>query len=80
MEVLDVVPRLRMLRFPVGAAYRWRDDDALTLIDTGPASPARSERLDDLSLTGDALCDGERLRRLVAGPGSRGRRPAGPAR
>jgi hypothetical protein len=61
MEVLVVVRRLRMLRFPVGAADLWRNDDALTLIDTGPASPARSERLDDLSLTGDALCDGDRV-------------------
>ncbi|MGV4926055.1 MBL fold metallo-hydrolase [Streptomyces sp. BHT-5-2] len=35
MNVIEVVPRLRMLRFPVGAAYLWRDDDGLTLIDTG---------------------------------------------
>ncbi|MGY1822924.1 MBL fold metallo-hydrolase [Geodermatophilus sp. SYSU D00079] len=40
MEVLDVLPRLRMLRFPVGAACLWRDDDALTLIDTGTADRA----------------------------------------
>ncbi|MFI1198799.1 MBL fold metallo-hydrolase [Streptomyces sp. NPDC020883] len=35
MNVIEVVPRLRMLRFPVGAAYLWRDDEGLTLIDTG---------------------------------------------
>lgn len=29
-----------MLRFPVGAAYLWRDDDELTLIDTGTADCA----------------------------------------
>ncbi|WP_306319659.1 MULTISPECIES: MBL fold metallo-hydrolase [unclassified Streptomyces] len=34
-EVLDLTPRLRMLRFPVGQAYLWRDDGELTLIDAG---------------------------------------------
>ncbi|MGY0488394.1 MBL fold metallo-hydrolase [Streptomyces sp. WG-D5] len=33
--VLDLTPRLRMLRFPVGQAYLWRDGDALTLVDAG---------------------------------------------
>ncbi|SCD63765.1 hypothetical protein GA0115245_111133 [Streptomyces sp. di188] len=33
-----MLPRLVMLRFPVGQAYVWRDGpDALTLIDAGPA-------------------------------------------
>jgi glyoxylase-like metal-dependent hydrolase (beta-lactamase superfamily II) len=40
MEVIEVVPRLSMLRFPVGAAYLWQDGDELTLIDTGTADCA----------------------------------------
>ncbi|WP_421106923.1 MBL fold metallo-hydrolase [Streptomyces sp. NEAU-S77] len=40
MEVIEVLPSLRMLRFPVGAAYLWRDGDELTLIDTGTADCA----------------------------------------
>ncbi|MFI0779605.1 MBL fold metallo-hydrolase [Streptomyces sp. NPDC021212] len=40
MEVIEVLPRLRRLRFPVGSAYLWRDDDELTLIDTGTADCA----------------------------------------
>ncbi|WP_353940768.1 MBL fold metallo-hydrolase [Streptomyces sp. HUAS MG91] len=34
-DAFDVTPRLRLLRFPVGQAYLWRDDDGLTLIDAG---------------------------------------------
>ncbi|WP_372350655.1 MBL fold metallo-hydrolase [Streptomyces sp. KL116D] len=34
-DIIDVTPRLRMLRFPVGQAYLWRDGDELTLIDAG---------------------------------------------
>ncbi|GAA3723387.1 MBL fold metallo-hydrolase [Streptomyces tremellae] len=37
MDVTEVVPGLRMLRFPVGAAYLWRDGEELTLVDTGAA-------------------------------------------
>lgn len=37
MDVVDLLPNLRMLRFPVGQAYLWRDPDSLTLIDTGLA-------------------------------------------
>ncbi|WP_210637835.1 MBL fold metallo-hydrolase [Streptomyces sp. GESEQ-13] len=38
MDVVELLPRLVMLRFPVGQAYVWRDGpDALTLIDAGPA-------------------------------------------
>ena len=44
-----------MLRLPVGAAYLWRDDDGLTLIDTGTADRAAEIE--------EAL-DGE-LRRIV---------------
>ncbi|WP_448316489.1 MBL fold metallo-hydrolase [Streptomyces sp. CO7] len=55
MDVIEVLPSLRMLRFPVGAAYLWRDGDELTLIDTGTADrAARIER----------ALDGE-LRRIV---------------
>ncbi|MGW6461056.1 MBL fold metallo-hydrolase [Streptomyces sp. NPDC055078] len=35
MDIIDVLPRLRLLRFPVGQAYLWRDGDELTLIDAG---------------------------------------------
>ncbi|PRH80337.1 MBL fold metallo-hydrolase [Streptomyces solincola] len=35
-ETVQVLPRLLMLRFPIGQAYLWRDsDDDLTLIDAG---------------------------------------------
>ncbi|GAA2252323.1 MBL fold metallo-hydrolase [Streptomyces amakusaensis] len=36
MEIIEVLPELSMLRFPVGQAYLWRDGDGLTLIDAGP--------------------------------------------
>lgn len=55
MDVIEVVPQLRMLRFPVGAAYLWRDGSELTLVDTGAAGCA--------ALIGEAL-DGS-LRRIV---------------
>ncbi|MGH3916899.1 MAG: MBL fold metallo-hydrolase [Pseudonocardiaceae bacterium] len=35
MDIVELLPTLRMLRFPVGQAYLWRDPDSLTLIDTG---------------------------------------------
>ncbi|MFG3509765.1 MBL fold metallo-hydrolase [Streptomyces sp. NPDC047821] len=36
MDVIEVRPRLLMLRFPIGQAYVWADgDDDLTLIDAG---------------------------------------------
>ncbi|MER7486312.1 MBL fold metallo-hydrolase [Streptomyces sp. NPDC126497] len=42
MDVVELLPRLHLLRFPVGQAYLWRDgreghEEALTLIDAGPA-------------------------------------------
>ncbi|MFF0156740.1 MBL fold metallo-hydrolase [Streptomyces sp. NPDC005263] len=40
MDVVDLLPRLHLLRFPVGQAYLWRDGDDLTLIDAGPAGRA----------------------------------------
>ncbi|WP_354638252.1 MBL fold metallo-hydrolase [Kitasatospora camelliae] len=55
MEIIEVRPELRMLRFPVGAAYLWRDGDELTLIDTGAA-----DRAADI----EGALDGE-LRRIV---------------
>lgn len=36
MDVIELLPRLHLLRFSVGQAYLWRDDDELTLIDAGP--------------------------------------------
>lgn len=35
MDVIELLPRLRFIRFPVGHAYLWRDPDGLTLIDAG---------------------------------------------
>jgi glyoxylase-like metal-dependent hydrolase (beta-lactamase superfamily II) len=34
MDVIELLPRLRFIRFPVGHAYLWHDPDGLTLIDT----------------------------------------------
>jgi glyoxylase-like metal-dependent hydrolase (beta-lactamase superfamily II) len=36
MDVVELLPRLYLLRFPVGQAYLWRDGDELTLVDAGP--------------------------------------------
>ena len=55
MEVIEVLPSLRMLRFPVGSVYLWRDGDELTLIDTGTA---------DCAAEIEATLDGT-LRRIV---------------
>jgi glyoxylase-like metal-dependent hydrolase (beta-lactamase superfamily II) len=35
MDVIELLPRLRFIRFPVGHAYLWHDPDGLTIIDTG---------------------------------------------
>ncbi|MEV8552214.1 MBL fold metallo-hydrolase [Streptomyces glaucescens] len=35
MDVIELLPRLHLLRFPVGQACLWRDGDELTLIDAG---------------------------------------------
>ncbi|RFU88251.1 MBL fold metallo-hydrolase [Streptomyces triticagri] len=40
MDVIETLPSLRMLRFPVGTAYLWRDGEDLTLIDAGTADAA----------------------------------------
>jgi glyoxylase-like metal-dependent hydrolase (beta-lactamase superfamily II) len=40
VEIVDLAPDLRMLRFPVGQAYAWRDGRDVTLVDTGPPGSA----------------------------------------
>lgn len=35
MDVIEVVPQLHMMRFPIGQAYLWRDGAELTLVDAG---------------------------------------------
>ncbi|MEU2064532.1 MBL fold metallo-hydrolase [Streptomyces sp. NPDC013455] len=42
MELIELLPRLHLLRFPVGQAYLWRDGDELTLIDAGPVGAGRA--------------------------------------
>jgi glyoxylase-like metal-dependent hydrolase (beta-lactamase superfamily II) len=34
MDIVELIPHLHFLRFPVGHAYLWQDSDGLTLIDT----------------------------------------------
>ncbi|MEV8531672.1 MBL fold metallo-hydrolase [Streptomyces sp. NPDC051211] len=64
MDLVEVLPdRLHMLRFPIGQAYLWQDDGALTLIDAGNIESAaeieaamrslglRPERLERIVLT-----------------------------
>ncbi|MFR9792828.1 MBL fold metallo-hydrolase [Streptomyces sp. MB22_4] len=36
MDVIELLPRLHLLRFPVGQAYLWQDGEELTLVDAGP--------------------------------------------
>ncbi|MFR0354419.1 MBL fold metallo-hydrolase [Streptomyces sediminimaris] len=36
MDIVELHPRLHLLRFDVGQAYVWRDGEELTLIDAGP--------------------------------------------
>jgi len=40
MKVVELLPQLCLLRFPVGNAYLWRDATGLTLIDTGVSGSA----------------------------------------
>ncbi|MEU0966143.1 MBL fold metallo-hydrolase [Streptomyces sp. NPDC005917] len=44
MDVIELLPRLHLLRFPVGQAYLWHDPDAgtSTLIDAGPLGAGRT--------------------------------------
>ncbi|MFE3166431.1 MBL fold metallo-hydrolase [Streptomyces sp. NPDC059224] len=43
MDVIELFPRLHLLRFPVGQAYLWHDPDTgvSTLIDAGPLGSGR---------------------------------------
>ncbi len=43
MDVIELLPRLHLLRFPVGQAYLWHDPDTgdSTLVDTGPPGSGR---------------------------------------
>ncbi|WP_031160542.1 MBL fold metallo-hydrolase [Streptomyces durhamensis] len=42
MDVIELLPRLHLLRFPVGQAYLWHDEDELTLIDAGTVGAGRA--------------------------------------
>lgn len=42
MDVIELLPRLHLLRFPVGQAYLWSDDAELTLIDAGTSGHGRA--------------------------------------
>jgi glyoxylase-like metal-dependent hydrolase (beta-lactamase superfamily II) len=42
MDVIELLPRLHLLRFPVGQAYLWTDGDAATLIDAGVIGSGRA--------------------------------------
>lgn len=42
MKIIELLPQLYLLRFPVGNAYLWRDASGLTLIDTGVPGSAPS--------------------------------------
>ncbi len=61
MDVIELLPRLRFIRFPVGHAYLWHDPDGLTLVDAGLPGSA--------PLLADAICQSgyqpAELRRLV---------------
>lgn len=41
MDVIELLPRLHLLCFPVGQAYLWRDGEELTLIDAGTIGSGR---------------------------------------
>lgn len=75
VEIIDVTPRLRMLRFPIGQAYVWRDGDALTVIDTGTAGHAdriaalgRVERIVLTHCHGDHIGSAAELRAITGAP------------
>jgi glyoxylase-like metal-dependent hydrolase (beta-lactamase superfamily II) len=40
VDIVELTPDLRMLRFPVGQAYALRDGEDVTLVDTGPPGSA----------------------------------------
>ena len=61
MEPREIVPDLFLIPFPVGHAYLWRDEESLTLVDTGTAGsgPAIAAAITGLGL------DPGRLRQIV---------------
>ncbi|MFE9450368.1 MBL fold metallo-hydrolase [Streptomyces sp. NPDC006739] len=61
MDVVELLPRLHLLRFPVGQAYAWRDADELTLVDAGTIGSGR--RIAE-AITGLGRAPGE-VRRIV---------------
>lgn len=61
MDVIELIPRLHFLRFPVGHVYVREDDDGLTLIDSGIAGSG-SEIAGAIRRIGHATED---VRRLV---------------
>ncbi|GAA3140963.1 MBL fold metallo-hydrolase [Streptomyces echinatus] len=42
MDVIELLPRLHLLRFPVGQAYLWHDGEESTLIDAGVIGSGRT--------------------------------------
>ncbi len=42
MDVIELIPRLHFIRFPIGHVYLWEDPDGLTLVDSGVAGSAPS--------------------------------------
>lgn len=52
-------PGLHLLRFGVGQAYLWRDDDGLTLVDAGPVGAGAdiAAAVETLG-TGGRMCGG----------------------
>lgn len=61
IETIRLLPRLHLLRFAVGQAYLWRDDEELTLVDAG--LPGSGAQLAD-AITGIGLRPGD-VRRVV---------------
>ncbi|MFE9293149.1 MBL fold metallo-hydrolase [Streptomyces niveus] len=53
MDLVAISPRLHMLRFPIGQAYLWQDENELTLVDSGHvyAGPDIEYAIRDLGLT-----------------------------
>ena len=72
MEIVPLGPRLHLVRPAFGQAYLWRDDDGVTLVDTGiPGSePAFAAAFDELGLRR------EDLRRTTATPSTSAGAPA----
>ncbi|MET9433316.1 MBL fold metallo-hydrolase [Streptomyces sp. NPDC006551] len=61
MDLIEITPRLHMLRFSIGQAYLWRDGEESTLIDAGWAGSA-----DEMEAAlREAGLDPARLRRIV---------------